>query len=105
MLQAIVIFFLLLVSGPIIAYLVMAVGCVIPWHFLDAWCDDDAPFTFVIISLIVWLGFGVIWAIDLFRNYFAIQSSKLLIPTKIPLNPPLPKWEVRNRKKQSSLRL
>jgi hypothetical protein len=99
MLQAIVIFFLSLVSGPIIAYLVMAVGCAIPWHFSDVWCGQDAPITFVIISLIVWLGFGVIWAIDLFRNLCRNTSSKLLIPTKIPLNPRLPKWEVRNRRK------
>jgi hypothetical protein len=68
MLQALVIFLLLLLGGPIIAYLILMGGCASPWYIFGLWCGHNAPITLAIISIVVWILIGVLLAIRSGRN-------------------------------------
>jgi hypothetical protein len=45
----------LLFSGPIFAFVVLAVGCAVPWQLLGVWCGHNAVLSLVVLSVAGWL--------------------------------------------------
>lgn len=45
----------LLFSGPIFAFVVLAVGCAGPWQLLGVWCGHNAPLSLIVFSVAGWL--------------------------------------------------
>ena len=45
----------LLFSGPVFAFVVLALGCAGPWQLLGVWCGHNAPLSFIVFSVAGWL--------------------------------------------------
>jgi hypothetical protein len=45
----------LLFSGPVFAFVGLAVGCAGPWQLLGVWCGHNAPLSFLAFSVAGWL--------------------------------------------------
>jgi len=49
-----------LVGGPVVAVLVLFIGCSQPWQFLGVMCGHNASGSLVVLTLSIWLAIAVV---------------------------------------------